>query len=145
MTLQPPFYNQSSCSAGTPLLSVYLQTTLTTPLLLPNRAYEWSHVRSAYLVDVPEISVLMLRLIPLGNATEQSSPPEVRDLHAEFRTILTLTELVSAINNSGHPTLHLPRKAYTPTPLLDLLFAIATLLVRDHEVVALGVSGHNIV
>ena len=85
--------------------------------------------------------------MPLGNATGQSSPPQVpsRDLHAEFRTILKLTQLVSTINNSGHPTLHLPRKPYTPSPLLDVLIAIATLLVRDHEVVALGVSGRDLI
>ena len=87
----------------------------------------------------------MLQLMPLGNATGQSSPPQVRDLHAEFRTILKLTQLVSTINNSGHPTLHLPRKPYTPSPLLDVLIAIATLLVRDHEVVALGVSGRDLI
>ena len=84
-------------------------------------------------------------MLQLGNATEQSLPPQVRDLHAEFCTILKLTQLVSAINNSGHPTLHLPRKPYTLSPLLDVLIAIATLLVRDHEVVALGVSGCNLV
>jgi hypothetical protein len=115
------------------------------PLLLPNCAYEWSHVRSAYLVNVPEISILMLWLMPPGNTTEQSSPPEYRNLHAEFHTILKLTELVLAINNSGHPTLHLPREAYTSTPLLDVLLAITTLLVRDHEVVALGILGKNII
>jgi predicted lipoprotein with Yx(FWY)xxD motif len=83
--------------------------------------------------------------MPPGNATEQSSLPKYRDLHAEFRTILKLTELVSAINNSGHMTLRLPREAYTLTPLLDVLLAITTLLVRDHEVVALGILGKNIV
>ena len=87
----------------------------------------------------------MLQLMPLGNATGQSSPPQVRDLHAEFRTILKLTQLVLTINNSGHPTLHLPRKPYTPSPLLDVLIAIATLLVRDHEVVALGVLGRDLI
>ena len=39
----------------------------------------------------------------------------------------------------------MPRKPYTPSPLLDVLIAIATLLVRDHEVVALGVSGRDLI
>jgi hypothetical protein len=104
----------------------------TTPLLSPNRTYEWTHVRSTYFVDVPEISVLMLLLMPLGNATEQSSLPKVGNLHAEFRTILKLTELVLAIN-SGHLILHLPRNAYTPTPLLDVMSPQIFYLFKAHH------------
>src|ERR1700674_3301126 len=57
---------------------------------------------------------------------------------------------ITAINYHGHPTLRLPLPS-TPPPRLrtetldDVPFAIATLLVRNHEVVALGISGANIV
>jgi hypothetical protein len=68
------------------------------------------------------------------------------DLHAQFRSLLKLTQLVSAINNNGHPTLRLPsaRKKIPTTPHDEVILAIATLLVRNHEVVAVGASGAGV-
>jgi hypothetical protein len=67
-------------------------------------------------------------------------------LHSRFRTLLKLTELVTAINNSGHPTLRYFRTAAHKTNVADnLLLAISTILVRNNEVVAVGISGSNVV
>lgn len=75
-------------------------------------------------------------------------PPD-KDVHAKFRTLLKLTELVAAINNNNnHPTLHphcTPTPPRPPGPIDEVLFAISTILVRDNEVVAVGVSGPNLV
>jgi hypothetical protein len=68
------------------------------------------------------------------------------DLQAEFRSLLKLTQLVTAINHSGHPTLRKPhqKRKYPLTPLDDVLFAVATLLVRNDEIVAVGSSGTGV-
>jgi hypothetical protein len=80
----------------------------------------------------------VLLLIPLNKDS---------DLQAEFRSLLKLTQLVTAINHSGHPTLRIPPKKrnYPLTPLDDVLFAFATLLVRKDEIVAVGSSGTGVV
>jgi hypothetical protein len=68
-------------------------------------------------------------------------------LHEKFRSIISLTELISAINNSGHPTLREhddQRKRPTESLWEKLLAAITHILVR-HEVVAVAVSGSSIV
>ena len=68
-------------------------------------------------------------------------------LHARFRSVLKLTQLITAINNNDHPTLHLPRtqKVYPTTPSDEVIFALATLLVRNHEIVAVAASGAGVV
>jgi hypothetical protein len=83
----------------------------------------------------------VLLLIPLDDDQEDA------DLHAEFRSLLKLTQLVTAINHSGYPTLRIPpkKRKYPLTPLDDVLFAFATLLVRKDEVVAVGSSGTGVV
>jgi hypothetical protein len=83
----------------------------------------------------------VLPLIPLDD--DQQDPK----LQAEFRSLLKLTQLVTAINHSGHPTLriHPKERKYPLTPLDDVLFAFATLLVRKDEVVAVGSSGTGVV
>ena len=83
----------------------------------------------------------MLLLIPADDV--QQDP----DLQAEFHSLLKLTQLVTAINHSGHPTLRIPpqKRKYPPTPLDEVLFAFATLLVRKDEVVAVGSSGTAVV
>jgi hypothetical protein len=68
-------------------------------------------------------------------------------LHEKFRSIISLTELISAINNGGHPTLREhdnQRKRPTESLWEKLLAAITHVLVR-HEVVAVAVSGSSIV
>ena len=75
------------------------------------------------------------------------APPDEK-LNAKFRTILKLTELVTALNNNDHPTLRLPYKQkpkHTPDANEDLVFAIATILVHNNEVVAVGVSGPHVI
>jgi hypothetical protein len=68
-------------------------------------------------------------------------------LHARFRSVLKLTQLITAINNNDHPTLHLPRtqKVYPTTPSDEVIFALATLLVRNHEIIAVAASGAGVV
>jgi len=58
---------------------------------------------------------------------------------------LKLIQLVSAINNNGHPTLCLPSaKKIKMTPQDKVMFAITTLLVWNHKVVAVAASGIGI-
>ena len=68
-------------------------------------------------------------------------------LHERFRSLLKLTQLIAAINNHDHPTLHLPRtqKVYPTIPSDEVLFALSTLLVRNHEIVAVAASGAGVV
>jgi hypothetical protein len=88
------------------------------------------------------IFLKLIYLCATANTTQQDP-----HLQAEFRSLLKLTQLVTAINHSGHPTLRIPPKKikYPLTPLDDLLFAFATLLVRKDEIVAVGSSGTGIV
>ena len=83
----------------------------------------------------------MLLLIPLND--DQQDP----DLQAEFCSLLKLTQLVTAINHSGHQTLRIPpkKRKYPLTPLDDVLFVFATLLVRKDEGVAVESSGTGVV
>lgn len=76
----------------------------------------------------------MLLLIPLDD--DQQDP-----------NLLKLTQLVTAINHSGHPTLHIHPKErkYPLAPLDNVLFAFATILVRKDEIVAVGSSGTGVV
>jgi hypothetical protein len=66
-------------------------------------------------------------------------------LHSQFRTLLKLTELVTAINNCDHPTLREPPTKTKPRAIDNLLSACATIIVRNHEIVAVGASGSNVV
>jgi len=68
------------------------------------------------------------------------------DLHKQFRSLIMLLTLVTAINSSGHPTLALGTEPYKAPlekdqPPHDLsLNAVTTLLVRDNENVATVVN-----
>jgi len=80
----------------------------------------------------------------LGDAREKAV---IEMLHDKFRSLTSVVELVSAINNGGHPTLRstdidFPRS----DPGLDnALYASADILVRNEEVAAVAVSGSGIV
>jgi hypothetical protein len=72
----------------------------------------------------------------------------MKDLHSKFRSLAALTELISAVNKGGYPTLHLTddrQKRPSPRILNDVLHALVDILVRNREVIAVGVSGTNIV
>jgi hypothetical protein len=72
-------------------------------------------------------------------------------LRQKFRSLISLTQIVSAINNNGHPTLpsaadNKPRNVPPDQQILDdILDAIANILVRKDEVVAVALSGSTIV
>ena len=61
--------------------------------------------------------------------------------------LVTLTQLVSAINKGGYPTLRtFSHEIYNPgEPLDDELHAIVNILVRDTEPISVTVSGPNII
>ena len=70
-------------------------------------------------------------------------------LRQKFRSLISLTQIVSAINNDGHPMLRSTSDNKTHVDLdreiLDeVLDAIANILVRNEEVVAVGFSGSTI-
>jgi hypothetical protein len=74
----------------------------------------------------------------------------MKDLHSKFRSLLALTEFISTINKGGYPTLHSAdnrAKKFSPRAraLNDVLHALVDILVRDREVIAVAVSGPNIV
>ena len=69
------------------------------------------------------------------------------DLHRKFCTLLALTEFISTINKS-YPTLHSAdnrKKSSSRRALNAVLDALADILVRNREVIAVAVSGPNIV
>ncbi|KIM88365.1 hypothetical protein PILCRDRAFT_255107 [Piloderma croceum F 1598] len=69
-------------------------------------------------------------------------------LHSKFRSIIRLTEFISAVNKGGYPALKFSddrSKKSRQRTLNDVLHAIADILVRDREAVAVAVSGSNIV
>jgi hypothetical protein len=71
-------------------------------------------------------------------------------LRQKFRSLISLTQIVSAINNDGHPTLRSTSDNKTNVALDrqirdDILDAIANILVRNKEVVAVAFSGSTIV
>jgi hypothetical protein len=81
--------------------------------------------------------------------TMPQRPPETVDRPTKFRSLVGLARKVSTINH-GHPTLRKPSaRNQTNTlarqPQNERLDAIATILVRDAEVVAIAASGPNIV
>ena len=91
-------------------------------------------------------------LMSLVDTTQQSSPT-TEDIRTKLRSLINATRTVSGINNSGRPTLN---KCATrnqtdhrlqPPKSFDhkLLNATATILVRDQEVITLGVSSAGIV
>lgn len=72
---------------------------------------------------------------------------ENNDLHATWRGIIMLLTLVSAINNAGHPRLlGRNRPAYqsilnkAQTQFSAMLNAIASVIVRSTEIIAISVS-----
>lgn len=70
------------------------------------------------------------------------------DLHRRFRSLVTLTQLVSAINKDGSPTLPTSRRTInnsTQSNLSLVLHAIADILVRSTEVFSVAASGPNVV
>lgn len=87
----------------------------------------------------------MYLVIPPGNssATEQST----EDLHKRFRSVVTLTQLVSAINAGGYPTWRaFPHKINNPRgPLEVALHAMVDILGRNTEAISVAVSGSSIV
>jgi hypothetical protein len=71
-------------------------------------------------------------------------------LRQKFRSLISLTQIVSAINNDGHPTLRSASDYNTNIALDrqirdDILDAIADILIRNEEVVAVAFSGSTIV
>ncbi len=70
----------------------------------------------------------------------------LNDLHRQFRSVITLFTLVSAINHNGYP--RISEKQYTypgaleesQPPIKRTLNAVTSLLVRNHNVVATAVS-----
>jgi hypothetical protein len=71
-------------------------------------------------------------------------------LHQQFRTLISLTQIVSAINNDGHPMLRSPYDNKTNITLdgqvlADVVDAVANILVRNEEVVAVAFSGATLV
>jgi len=76
-------------------------------------------------------------------------PPETVNRRAQFRSLIGLARTVTTITY-GHTTLHKPSarnqtSTLTRQPQNGLLDAIATILVRDVEAVAIAASGLNIV
>jgi hypothetical protein len=72
----------------------------------------------------------------------------MKDLHSKFRSLLALTEFISTINEGGYPALHSAdhrKESYGQRALNDVLHALADILVRNREVIAVAVSGPNIV
>jgi len=69
------------------------------------------------------------------------------DLHRKFCTLLVLTKFISTINKS-YPTLHSAdnrKKSSSQRALNAVLDALADILVRNWEVIAVAISGPNIV
>jgi len=68
--------------------------------------------------------------------------PAIDDLHEVFRSLITLTTLVAAINNKGHPKLAWPFDLHQSTfeteqsTIGTVLNCLAALLVRDAEAIA---------
>ncbi|KIM74963.1 hypothetical protein PILCRDRAFT_14027 [Piloderma croceum F 1598] len=77
--------------------------------------------------------------------------PATEILRQKFRSLISLTQIVSAINNDGHPTLpsaadNKPSNVPHEWQIFDdILDAIANILVRKDEVVAVALSGSTIV
>jgi len=72
----------------------------------------------------------------------------MKDLHSKFRSLLALTEFISTVNKGGYPTLPSAddrKKSSSRRALNDVLHALADILVRNREVIAVAVSGPNIV
>jgi hypothetical protein len=81
--------------------------------------------------------------------TMPQHPPETVNRRAQFRSLIGLARTATTITY-GHTTLHKPSarnqtSTLTRQPQNGLLDAIATILVRDVEVVAIAASGPNIV
>jgi hypothetical protein len=71
---------------------------------------------------------------------------EIEILHEKFCTLISASELVSAINNGGHPTLQSPDSSFPKdTSPNNPLLACADILVRNEAVAAVAVSGSRIV
>ena len=72
----------------------------------------------------------------------------MKDLRSKFRSLLALTEFISTVNKGGYPTLHSAddrEKKSSQRALNHVLHALADILVRDREVIAVAVSGPNLV
>jgi hypothetical protein len=69
------------------------------------------------------------------------------NLHKRFLSLVTLTQLISAINKGGYLTLRtFSREIYNPgEPLDDELHAIVNILMRDTEPISVAISGSNII
>jgi len=78
---------------------------------------------------------------------QDTTQPTAAEFHAKFRSLLSLTELISAINNGGHPKLAWSdERDYTKHDTLDnVLDAIAHILVRYEEVIAVAASSSGVV
>jgi hypothetical protein len=86
--------------------------------------------------------------MPLADTMPQR-PPGTVDRRTKFRSLVALARKVSTIHY-GHSTVRKPSARNQTNTLVrqpqnDLLDAIATILVRDVEVVAIAASGPNIV
>jgi hypothetical protein len=83
--------------------------------------------------------------MPTGNSIGQNLPDgttTTENLHKEFRSLITLTTLVTAINNKDRPTLKQPSELNlsplaTSQPARNIVLnAVATILEPDYQVIA---------
>ena len=67
------------------------------------------------------------------------------DLHRQFRSVIELLTLVSALNHGGHPRFQVQYPEDTLQPRNSLLNALNSLLVRNHdsEVIATAINTSN--
>ena len=73
---------------------------------------------------------------------------QMKDLHSKFHSLVALTEFILAVNKGGNPMLQFPedrQKRSSWQTHDDVLHALADILVWNWEVIALGVSGPNII
>src|SRR5882762_2277122 len=94
--------------------------------------------------SVPKSKYLIL--LGHSNAMEQTLSP-TEDLHKRCHSLITLTQLVSAMNKGGYPTLRtfFRRINSKGGPLDNVLHGIANILVRNTEAISVAVSGSSVV
>ena len=106
-------------------------------------------VRLGYAYDVLFTALELINILMPPADTMPQRLPKTVDRRTKFRSLVGLARKVLTINH-GHSTLRKPSaKNQTDTlarqPRNELLDAVATILVRNVEVVAIAASGPNIV
>ena len=73
---------------------------------------------------------------------QDTAQPTAVDLHVKFHSLLTITKLTSAINNSGHPKLTWSEEHnYTKHDIFDSVLDVIThILVYYEEIIAVSTS-----